>query len=125
MVNSTTFSDILSILQKFNNYHLLTHTGEFRFHVLVDSSNRGNFFHANYLLSLTTDARKKHIYSTASHCLSKFSPTRTTYSLKSLLFRKQKRLDSYLMVQKKPLTQYFHLVLFISSISQNEINKEL
>ena len=29
------------------------------------------------------------------------------------------------MVQKKPLTQYFHLVLFIFSISQNETMKEL
>ena len=32
----------------------------------------GNYFHANYLLSLKTDAqKKKHIYSTASYCLKK------------------------------------------------------
>ena len=29
------------------------------------------------------------------------------------------------MVQKKALTQYFHVVLFIFSISQNEMMKEL
>ena len=69
----------------------------------------GNYFHANYLLSLKTDAQKNiYIYISLLHIVAKkFSLTQVHTVKRVCYFGNKKRLDLYLMVQKNLLRSTF------------------
>ena len=80
---------------------------------------RGNYFHANCLFSLNTDAQKRNIYIPLLHIVSVNSHQLGLHSnsLKRFCyFGNKKRLDSYLMVQKTSVAVLSHGAIILFSV---------
>lgn len=82
---------------------------------------RGNYFHANCLFSLNTDAQKRNIYIPLLHIVSVNSHQLGlhTNSLKRFrYFGNKKRLDSYLMVQKTSVAVLSHGAIYFQYLAK-------